>query len=220
MAKLGGGLSDSGFPGQCAACGKKAYHVFGGFKTNEYNTCIVNNIKISDSCAKCFDQAGQFGADNCKSKCMLGWKGDSCLSCTANAQKQAIECAGVKVPSVKANNKRQLKTTGCTKDDEAAMAKLGGGKGDNGFPGQCAACGKKAYHIFGGFKADEYDQCMLKNIKISETCARCFVTVAQYGADNCKSKCLTGWSGDKCLSCTANASKEALECAGVKVPAA
>ena len=123
-----------------------------------------------------------------------------------------------------ANNKtqltRQLKTIGCTSADEAVMAKLGGGKGDTGFPGRCAACGKEAYHVWGGFKLDEYVGCIVKDIKISESCAKCFGIAGKYGVDNCKSKCMFGWSGSGCISCATTGANKAKECAGVKVPLA
>ena len=137
------------------------------------------------------------------------------LSGVVNSIKAANKA---KVVAKEAKNTRNLKTIGCTSDDEAAMAKLGGGKGDNSFAGTCASCGKSAYSVWSGFDVNAYRECMVRDIKISESCAKCFEAAGKYGADNCKSKCMFGWNSTGCLSCTNTAGKDSRQCAGVKVP--
>ena len=78
---------------------------------------------------------------------------------------------------------------GCTAQDEAQMAKLGGGNADGTFPKYLAVCGKKNYNIFFGFNQRNFISCVQGDTGISSSCASCFAGSAKYGADNCKWSC-------------------------------
>merc|ERR1712071_358491 len=51
-------------------------------------------------------------------------------------------------------------------------------------------------------------------VAIADTCADCYVDVAQYGASNCKAACLLGWCKQGCLDCTAPAQATLATCTG------
>merc|ERR1712146_154504 len=105
---------------------------------------------------------------------------------------------------------------GCTMADATAMASLGGGNSDGTFPRTLADCGKQNYRLFSGFNS-----CVQEAAGISSTCASCFATAAQYGADNCKWSCFWGsWCGSDCLKCEEPENEATQRCAGVDVPKA
>eukprot|EP00440_Ansanella_granifera_P026561 gb/GFBE01028852.1/.p1 GENE.gb/GFBE01028852.1/~~gb/GFBE01028852.1/.p1 ORF type:complete len:154 (+),score=32.48 gb/GFBE01028852.1/:1-462(+) len=108
---------------------------------------------------------------------------------------------------------------GCTAADESKMTTLGGGNAAGSFPRKLADCGKQNYNIFSGFNSGGYKSCVSRATGISSTCASCFSTSAQYGADNCKWSCFWGsWCGSSCLKCVEPKVGAAQTCAGVPVP--
>lgn len=107
---------------------------------------------------------------------------------------------------------------GCTAEDQAQMAKLGGGNLDGSFPKISSECGHKAYSWF-SFHPSSMASCLESRASISSTCAACFVKAGQYGVDHCKLQCLFGsWCSRSCLGCSSAGSEEAKTCAGVPVP--
>jgi len=108
---------------------------------------------------------------------------------------------------------------GCTATDEQQMAALGGGKNDNSFPGIVAQCGKNSYNLF-SFNTEKYVQCIAEKTYISGDCAWCFGSAGDYGYNQCKWPCLTGWSSPGCLNCVKPAQAQVQACAGVQIPAA
>lgn len=110
---------------------------------------------------------------------------------------------------------------GCGASDEEKMGQLGGGNGAGSFPKKLSECGKRNFNVFFGFNENRFTSCVQSATGISSSCARCFVSSAKYGADNCKWSCFWGsWCGRSCLDCVARANAATKQCAGVAVPEA
>merc|ERR1711865_542406 len=90
-----------------------------------------------------------------------------------------------------------------------------GGMDDNDFGDASNKCGTGAYNIITGkLNGDKFKSCLKKTVAIADSCADCYVTVAQYGASNCKAACLLGWCKQGCLDCTAPAQTDLATCTG------
>eukprot|EP00932_Pfiesteria_piscicida_P000657 SRR837773.10642.p2 GENE.SRR837773.10642~~SRR837773.10642.p2 ORF type:complete len:156 (-),score=37.67 SRR837773.10642:58-480(-) len=101
IAKLPADSSDASFGGKCNDCGHKAYHILSGFSHKDFNDCMAKEVGISSGCSECYAVAGDYGAANCKLKCLSGWCKEGCLECTATAQATAATCSGHPNPQVK-----------------------------------------------------------------------------------------------------------------------
>mmetsp|Transcript_1112 Transcript_1112/g.2445 ORF Transcript_1112/g.2445 Transcript_1112/m.2445 type:complete len:177 (-) Transcript_1112:249-779(-) len=100
MSKLGGGNSNASFPKHLSDCGRAAYNWL-RFSKEYMKSCLQNSTQISDTCADCFVDAGQYSASNCKIECLFGtWCSSRCLSCAARYDPTMQACAGVNVPKV------------------------------------------------------------------------------------------------------------------------
>lgn len=228
MNALPNDTSDSSFGGKSAKCGRSAYHIFGGFKQDEFNSCLTAAVGISTSCASCYAVAADYGAKNCKEKCMSGWCKSGCLSCTANAIAAASKCSGrpntqvkpclseetLPLPVAKVEE-AAVATGACTADDNTKIDAMPKDTSDNSFAAKSADCGKSAYSIWSGnFDQGEFNTCMKKSVGISTACSGCYAVAGAYGASNCKSDCLFGWCKEGCLGCTGTACAKANTCAG------
>lgn len=218
--------SDNSFAAMSAKCGRAAYHIFGGFDQGDFNTCLTKALGISGPCSECYAVAGDYGAKNCKMKCMSKWCTSGCLSCTAAACATANTCAGrpnVQVKPCASSEVEEVEEVAetatadgaCTADDSSKIDALPKDTSDSSFGGVSAKCGKSAYSIFSGkFDQGKFNTCMNTAVGISSTCSGCYAVAGAYGASNCKSKCIFHWCSSGCLGCTAPACAKANTCAG------
>jgi len=209
--------SSSSFGAKSAACGKKAYSIFSGnFDHSKFNSCMSSSVGISTGCSECYAAAGEYGAKNCKAKCLTGWCKASCLQCTASAQEKAANCSGRPNPPLNPCLSADIEETGsCSADDLSKINALPRDTSSGSFGAKSAACGKKAYSIFSGnFDHAKFNSCMASSVGISTGCSECYAAAGEYGAKNCKTKCLTGWCKSGCLQCTVSAQKKAATCSG------
>jgi len=106
----------------------------------------------------------------------------------------------------------------CNDDDQKAINALDGGSAKGSFPEINSECGKQAYSIFSGFSNATFIKCFTKQIQASESCAACYAGAAEYGVDNCKSKCIFSWCSEGCLDCSKPNSANVNTCAGFTAP--
>jgi len=197
-------------------CGTGAYNIFtGNFNHDKFNSCFTGAIGISTSCAECYAATGEYGAQNCKADCLLGWCKEGCLSCTAPAQTTLATCTGFTSPTADPCLETVVASGACTSDEQSKL-------GDPQEVGKKANdCGTGAYNIFtGNFNHDKFNSCFTSAIGISTTCAECYAATGEYGAQNCKADCLLGWCKEGCLSCTAPAQTTLATCTGFTSPTA
>merc|ERR1712166_482338 len=212
--------SATSFGGKSATCGKSAFSIFSGFSDDKFNTCLTSAVGISTSCSTCYAKAGEYGASNCKSKCLFGWCSEGCLACTSSAEAKAATCSGVPVTKLKpcSSVKEEVQATSACSDDEISKIKaLPQDTSATSFGGKSATCGKSAYSVFHGFSDDKFNTCLTSAVGISTSCSTCYAKAGEYGASNCKSKCLFGWCSEGCLACTSSAQAKAATCSGVPV---
>jgi len=106
----------------------------------------------------------------------------------------------------------------CNDDDQKAINALDGGNAKGSFPEINSECGKQAYSIFSGFSNATFIKCFTKEIQARESCAACYAAAAEYGVDNCKSKCIFSWCSEGCLDCSKPNSGNVDACAGFTAP--
>merc|ERR1712070_149552 len=76
-------------------CGTSSYNIVtGNFNHDKFNDCFTASMGISKQCSECYAATGEYGAQNCKADCLLGWCKAGCLSCTAPAQATLATCTG------------------------------------------------------------------------------------------------------------------------------
>eukprot|EP00927_Polykrikos_kofoidii_P028603 TRINITY_DN2493_c0_g1_i4.p1 TRINITY_DN2493_c0_g1~~TRINITY_DN2493_c0_g1_i4.p1 ORF type:complete len:149 (+),score=28.08 TRINITY_DN2493_c0_g1_i4:244-690(+) len=101
IKKLPDDVSDGSFGGKNNKCGHAAYSIWHGtFDHKVFNECMGTEAGISSSCSECYAVAGDYAAQNCKSKCMWGWCKADCLACASAVQQKAAECSGRPVQQV------------------------------------------------------------------------------------------------------------------------
>mmetsp|Transcript_107741 Transcript_107741/g.310220 ORF Transcript_107741/g.310220 Transcript_107741/m.310220 type:complete len:212 (-) Transcript_107741:24-659(-) len=106
----------------------------------------------------------------------------------------------------------------CTADDEAIMAKLGGGNRQGSFPEAVARCGKSSAGWW-SFNTNTMSSCLARKTGLSNECASCFSSAGRFGYDHCKVQCLFGsWCSNFCLGCSRAHDTETNACAGVPTP--
>merc|ERR1740138_1461347 len=123
-----------------------------------------------------------------RTKCLTGWCTDSCLSCTASAQKDLGTCLGFQPKPAQpclddtsvgavAVEKSYADAGSCSADDQTKLsdAKTVGDKEN--------ACGKKALGVT-GIDHDEFTSCIQSELGISAACSECYYPVAKYGFKN------------------------------------
>merc|ERR1711881_568064 len=91
-----GKLADPKVVGDKAnTCGTTAFNIITGkFDHDKFNSCFTSSIGISTTCSECYAATGEYGAQNCKADCLLGWCKSGCLSCTEPAQETLATCTG------------------------------------------------------------------------------------------------------------------------------
>lgn len=100
MNEMGGGNTGVTFPKLLSNCGKRSYDWWTGFDSEKFVKCLEDDI--SAECGKCFVEAAQFQALNCKWPCTAPWGKwcrEDCLECFASETAEAQQCAGVAVPA-------------------------------------------------------------------------------------------------------------------------
>jgi hypothetical protein len=76
-------------------CGTTAYNIITGkFDHDKFNSCFTASIGIGSACSECYAVTGDYGAQNCKADCLLGWCKSGCLTCTKPAQDTLATCTG------------------------------------------------------------------------------------------------------------------------------
>eukprot|EP00747_Dinoflagellata_sp_TGD_P148845 gnl/TRDRNA2_/TRDRNA2_176959_c1_seq2.p1 gnl/TRDRNA2_/TRDRNA2_176959_c1~~gnl/TRDRNA2_/TRDRNA2_176959_c1_seq2.p1 ORF type:complete len:129 (-),score=15.08 gnl/TRDRNA2_/TRDRNA2_176959_c1_seq2:246-632(-) len=58
----------------------------------------MDKTSISESCAQCFTNHGQYAVSNCKARCFWSWCSASCLSCLHQDLGNLNSCAGFSYP--------------------------------------------------------------------------------------------------------------------------
>merc|ERR1719446_822618 len=89
-------LADGNVVGKKANdCGHKAYDILKGkFDHDKFNSCFTASAGVSSGCSECYAASGEYGASNCKTKCLAGWCKQGCLDCTKPAQATLATCTG------------------------------------------------------------------------------------------------------------------------------
>merc|ERR1719263_349601 len=115
----------------------------------------------------------------------------------------------------------------CDADDQKLIEAAGGGKMTTGtFPWFCSECGREAYSFwYNSFSYDDFYSCLKNGIKgkklpVSRSCANCLGIPSEYGAQNCKTACMTDSCSSGCVSCVkkGNVGDKMVDCAGFKTP--
>jgi len=192
-------------------CGTTAYNVITGkFDHDKFNSCFTASIGIGSACSECYAVTGEYGAQNCKADCLLGWCKEGCLSCTKPAQDTLATCTGFTAGVADPCEELEASSTGaCSADEQAALAdpQVVGTKAND--------CGTTAYNIITGkFDHDKFNSCFTASIGIGSACSECYAVTGEYGAQNCKADCLLGWCKSGCLSCTKPAQDTLATCTG------
>merc|ERR1712039_311887 len=202
-------LTDPNVIGKKAGdCGKTSYNVFTGkFNHDKFNSCLTASAGISAGCSECYAASGEYGADNCKAKCLLGWCKQGCLDCVKPAQADLDKCTGF--TSAPATPCLSADAGACSADDQKKLT-------DPNVVGKKAGdCGKTSYNVFTGkFNHDKFNSCLTASAGISAGCSECYAASGEYGADNCKAKCLLGWCKQVCLDCVKPAQGDLDKCTG------
>merc|ERR1712070_951604 len=151
-------LSDAKTVGDKAnTCGTTAYNIITGkFDHDKFNTCFTAAMGISTGCSECYAVTGEYGAQNCKADCLLGWCKSGCLSCTAPAQVTLASCTGF--PAGQADpceEELKAEVTGACSADEASALSDAKSLGD-----KANTCGTTAFNIITGkFDHDKFNTC-------------------------------------------------------------
>eukprot|EP00928_Gymnodinium_smaydae_P014674 TRINITY_DN15402_c0_g1_i1.p2 TRINITY_DN15402_c0_g1~~TRINITY_DN15402_c0_g1_i1.p2 ORF type:complete len:194 (-),score=37.53 TRINITY_DN15402_c0_g1_i1:407-922(-) len=113
----------------------------------------------------------------------------------------------------------------CSASDLEAIHGAGPGNADGTWPKIIAECGRKAYSVWWGFNRGTFEECVQKDVMITDECVTCYADSGQYSAKNCKRcafNCMFKWCSSWCLDCMGkcNAERDAeLEaCVGEKGP--
>eukprot|EP00928_Gymnodinium_smaydae_P099153 TRINITY_DN9386_c1_g7_i1.p1 TRINITY_DN9386_c1_g7~~TRINITY_DN9386_c1_g7_i1.p1 ORF type:complete len:188 (-),score=34.54 TRINITY_DN9386_c1_g7_i1:228-791(-) len=123
-------------------------------------------------------------------------------SSVAGSSDPAEVYAGAAALPVLSNATVSQTEVGCSDDDMVLINAKGGGHNSGSFPEIVGRCGKKAYSMWTGFHSNYMNQCIRKEVPISESCASCYVLIGKHAAANCKWACLWGsWCRQSCLDC-------------------
>jgi len=87
------GMGAYSFSEKMAKCGRDALNFAFQWQANKFISC-AQKVGISNSCAKCYEGAGKYGYDNCKTACLASWCSSGCLSCTARYDSSLERCVG------------------------------------------------------------------------------------------------------------------------------
>merc|ERR1712187_857701 len=68
--------------------------IWRGLNRDGMVSCLEDKTGISNSCAECYGDHGQYGFDNCKVQCLFSWCTKGCLDCLAGHLKTLHECTG------------------------------------------------------------------------------------------------------------------------------
>jgi len=89
------GSDSSSFGQSCAHCGYEAYSVWSGFSKPKFDKCLVKKTGVSETCADCYADDGEYGASNCKWDCSSSWCSNACFECTGDEALAALKrCTG------------------------------------------------------------------------------------------------------------------------------
>ena len=93
-----------------------------GINHDKFNACLGTALGIGASCSECFAKTADYGFNNCKSACLLGWCKSGCLLCTAPSQQDLLACTGIPVQTASPC----LDSTGvsCSAAEQAAIQKM------------------------------------------------------------------------------------------------
>eukprot|EP00746_Dinoflagellata_sp_MGD_P058212 gnl/MRDRNA2_/MRDRNA2_24957_c0_seq2.p1 gnl/MRDRNA2_/MRDRNA2_24957_c0~~gnl/MRDRNA2_/MRDRNA2_24957_c0_seq2.p1 ORF type:complete len:188 (-),score=11.82 gnl/MRDRNA2_/MRDRNA2_24957_c0_seq2:22-585(-) len=75
-------------------CEHASFSIFSGFNMDSMKTCIKGKTNMTDSCAQCWANHGQYGISNCKLPCLIGWCNTNCLSCLNKDLPNINKCTG------------------------------------------------------------------------------------------------------------------------------
>merc|ERR1711904_651598 len=75
-------------------CEHSSFSIWSGFDMDSMKSCIKQKTGMSDSCAQCWGNHGQYGIDNCKLPCLLTWCNTACLSCLNKDLPNVNKCTG------------------------------------------------------------------------------------------------------------------------------
>jgi hypothetical protein len=194
---------------KAADCGSTSYNpLTGKINHDKFNSCLTASAEISSGCSECYAKSGEYGADNCKAKCLLGWCKQGCLDCVQPSRATLDKCTGF--TSAPATPCVSTDATGaCSADDQKALM-------DPNVIGKKAAdCGSTSYNPFTGkFNHDKFNSCLTASAGISSGCSECYAGSGEYGADKCKAKCLLGWCKQGCLDCVQPCRADLDKCTG------
>ena len=98
MQKLGAGSDEGSFPKIVADCGHHAFSIWSGFSRDSMAHCVHSQTKLTQGCASCFGQSGQYGFDHCKFECLRSWCSKSCLGCSDANKAELYKCMGFAGP--------------------------------------------------------------------------------------------------------------------------
>merc|ERR1712167_485245 len=153
-------------------CGTTAYNIITGkFDHDKFKSCFTSSIGISTTCSECYAATGEYGAQNCKADCLLGWCKSGCLSCTAPAQKTLATCTGFTAATADpCEEELKAEVTGACSADEASALSDAKTVGD-----KANTCGTTAFNIITGkFDHDKFNTYFTAAMGISTGCSECY----------------------------------------------
>jgi len=87
------------FAEKVASCSKSTLNWALQWQKDKMISCM-QSTGISNSCARCFEQTGKYGYDNCKTACLANWCSSSCLRCTEKSDPATNACTGFTKPVI------------------------------------------------------------------------------------------------------------------------
>merc|ERR1712070_982325 len=135
-------------------CGTTAYNIITGkFDHDKFNSCFTASIGIGSACSECYAATVEYGAQNCKADCLLGWCKSGCLTCTKPAQDTLATCTGFTATVADPCEELEASSAGaCSADEQAALQdpQVVGKKAND--------CGTTAFNIITGkFDHDKFN---------------------------------------------------------------
>mmetsp|Transcript_46776 Transcript_46776/g.111263 ORF Transcript_46776/g.111263 Transcript_46776/m.111263 type:complete len:144 (-) Transcript_46776:220-651(-) len=100
IGSLPSGTGDGSFGSISSKCGYQAYSIFYGFNQEKFRKCVEGSVPISDGCAGCFAQHGDYTSHNCVLACMTNWCSKACIDCSNQDLDNLNGCAGYSTPTV------------------------------------------------------------------------------------------------------------------------
>jgi hypothetical protein len=104
----------------------------------------------------------------------------------------------------------------CNAADTETINAYPGGNADDSWGKLISDCGHSALNMFFGVNQDTMRKCLASKVTMTDKCAKCYTTMAEYDFNNCKVQCLFNWCSAGCITC--NRGSDVIGCIGFVDP--